>query len=186
VVAERAVPVIGNGDILTHYEARWRRTQSACASVMIGRAALIKPWIFGEIARDEQWLPSARERVGIYLRLVMFMKEHFGDDARGQKKAMYFLPWHLGFLCRYRPLPEATFGAAARLHPLLQSRLDAELAATPLERLLGDGRPATHEAIARALWEGGDESDVLARLEELALRSIPETCIHTEVATAQG
>ena len=30
------------------------------------------------------------------------MKEHFGDDAKGRKKAFYFLPWHCNFFCRYR------------------------------------------------------------------------------------
>ena len=41
-------------------------------------------------------------RVGIYYQLVSYMKEHFGDDAKGRKKAFYFLPWHFNFLCRYR------------------------------------------------------------------------------------
>ena len=41
-------------------------------------------------------------RVGIYYQLVSYMKEHFGDDAKGRKKAFYFLPWHFHFLCRYR------------------------------------------------------------------------------------
>lgn len=42
------------------------------------------------------------DRVGIYYQLVSYMKEHFGDDAKGRKKAFYFLPWHFNFLCRYR------------------------------------------------------------------------------------
>ena len=41
-------------------------------------------------------------RVGIYYQLVSYMKEHFGDDDRGRRKAFYFLPWHFNFLCRYR------------------------------------------------------------------------------------
>ncbi len=41
-------------------------------------------------------------RVGIYYQLVSYMKEHFGDDAKGRKKAFYFLPLHFNFLCRYR------------------------------------------------------------------------------------
>lgn len=41
-------------------------------------------------------------RVGIYYQLVRYMKEHFGDDAKGRKKAFYFLPWHFNFFCRYR------------------------------------------------------------------------------------
>jgi hypothetical protein len=30
------------------------------------------------------------------------MKEHFGDDELGKRKAFYFLPWHFDFLTRYR------------------------------------------------------------------------------------
>ncbi|PNH11073.1 tRNA-dihydrouridine(47) synthase [NAD(P)(+)]-like [Tetrabaena socialis] len=42
------LPVIGNGDILTHYEAVARLRESGCTAVMAGRGALIKPWIFQE------------------------------------------------------------------------------------------------------------------------------------------
>ena len=45
---------------------------------------------------------SAEERVGIYHRLVTLMKEYFGGDDKGRKKAFYFLPWHFDFFCRYR------------------------------------------------------------------------------------
>lgn len=42
------VSIIGNGDILTHYEARQRMEMSGVDGVMVGRGALIKPWIFDE------------------------------------------------------------------------------------------------------------------------------------------
>ncbi len=44
---------------------------------------------------------STSERVGVYRLLVSFMKEHFGDDARGRQKAWYFLPWHFDFFNRW-------------------------------------------------------------------------------------
>lgn len=186
LVAERGVPVIGNGDILTHYEARWRQHQSACASVMVGRGALIKPWIFDEIARGTDWRPTAEERVGVYLRLVSFMKEHFGADARGRKKAMYFLPWHLGFFCRYRPLPEAEWARAARLHPLLQSRPGHDADLPLLEQLLRDGRESVHAMVADALWDGADMGDVLSRLHRIAVEQPPSAQLPDEVATMHG
>ena len=61
-----------------------------------------RPWIFQEAKEGRELQLSARERVGIYRRLVAHMKEHFGDDAMGRRKAFYFLPWHFDFLCRYR------------------------------------------------------------------------------------
>lgn len=37
VAAAHAVPLIGNGDILTHYEARRRLDDHGCLAVMVGR-----------------------------------------------------------------------------------------------------------------------------------------------------
>lgn len=48
LAAERTFPLIGNGDILTHYEAADRAAGGGCHALMIGRGALIKPWIFQE------------------------------------------------------------------------------------------------------------------------------------------
>lgn len=43
------MPIIGNGDILTHYEAAGRAATGGCHALMVGRGALIKPWIFQEV-----------------------------------------------------------------------------------------------------------------------------------------
>jgi hypothetical protein len=40
------VPIIGNGDLLTHYEAEERAAARGCHAHMVARGALIKPWIF--------------------------------------------------------------------------------------------------------------------------------------------
>lgn len=173
LVSERSVPIIGNGDVLTHFEARRHLHESACASLMIGRGALIKPWLFAEIRRGEDWLPTVAERVDVYLRLVAFMKEHFGDDERGKKKASYFLPWHLSFLCRYRPLPETRFAEASLRHPLLQSRGESDRDLQPVERLLRDARESVHQAIAEVLWSSADLGESLSRLEALSA-DLPE------------
>ena len=51
------------------------------------------------------------------------MREGFGDDELGKRRFDEFFPWHLGFFCRYRPLPEDVFGGRPLDDPLLQSRL---------------------------------------------------------------
>ena len=172
VAAERGVPVIGNGDILTHYEARERMARSGVRSVMLARGALIKPWLFGELRSGRTWEPTAEERFFVVWRLVELLREHFGSDARGRARAMRFLPWHLGFFCRYRPLPEERFLPLAREHPLLQSRLEAVPFASPLGRLLADSRTGTHERLALELLDADTREDALERAERLA-RSVP-------------
>lgn len=86
-------------------QARRRLDGSGCLAVMTGRGALIKPWLFCEWAEGRDLDPDARERVGIYRRLVGHMRAYFGDDARGRSKAFYFLPWHFDFFVRYRCAP---------------------------------------------------------------------------------
>lgn len=53
-----ALPVIGNGDVLTWYEGQRRMTQPGMHAVMVGRGALIRPWIFQEF-KDVGGLPLA-------------------------------------------------------------------------------------------------------------------------------
>lgn len=168
VAAQRGVPVIGNGDILTHYEAEERRRRSGVRSVMIGRGALIKPWVFREIREGRAWEPSAEERFALLLRFAGMLREHFGADELGRRRALGFLPWHLGFFCRYRPLPEAEWGESARDHPLLQTRLPFGDALPPLERLLRDPRPETHEALAALLLDEADPDAALVAARGLA------------------
>ena len=166
VAAERGVPVIGNGDILTSYEARERRSRTGVRSVMLGRGALIKPWLFREIKDGTTWLPTPEERFSVLWRFVELMREHFGADERGVRRAMRFLPWHLNFFCRYVPLPEAEHAAAAREHPLLQSRLQAPPPGSALERLLGDARAESHQKLAEELLASASRDDA----HESALR----------------
>ncbi len=168
VAAERGVPVIGNGDILTVYEARERMARSGVRSVMVGRGALIKPWLFRELKTGQTWLPTAEERLFVLWRFVELQREHFGSDERGTRRAMRFLPWHLNFFCRYVPTPEETHAALAREHPLLQSRLQPPPAASPLERLLGDGRPSTHPPFAALLLAAGSLEEATDAAKRLA------------------
>ena len=49
VAANVRVPVVGSGDVTTAEEAIWRARTPGVAGVMIGRAAIMNPWIFGQI-----------------------------------------------------------------------------------------------------------------------------------------
>lgn len=87
------------------------------------------------------------------------------------------------FFCRYRPLPEAVYGATSLQQPLLQTRWDSvactELGETveglaPLERLLRCENEAAFGPIAEALWEAGSDADAVTALERLAAEGLAE------------
>ncbi len=155
-----AVPitVIGNGDILTHYEAEARKAQSGVDSLLIGRGALIKPWIFQELRESRTLNVSTTEEVGIYYQLAQYMKEHFGDDALGLKRSMNFLPWHFNFFHRYQYLPKEKYEARSLEHPLIQSRITDTQDDHPLFKVLRSSSEALHSRIAEALLSATSEA----------------------------
>ena len=66
------VPVIGNGDIASGEDVQKRRTQSKVTGVMIGRAAMMNPWVFTEakhyLATGEQPPPASAEQRFAFIR----------------------------------------------------------------------------------------------------------------------
>jgi tRNA-dihydrouridine synthase 3 len=117
-----SVPVIGNGDLLTWRDVKHHWETSGCASVMIGRGALIKPWIFREIIEQRDLLLEPAERVNLLREYRDLAIEHFGDDDHGLRRVREFLVWHLDFFNRYRPVPSERFSPED--HPLIQTRIE--------------------------------------------------------------
>ncbi len=71
--AVRHIPVIGNGDVATAADARRMFAQTGCDAVMIGRAALGRPWVFQQIAHELATgaplpAPSTQARAALALR----------------------------------------------------------------------------------------------------------------------
>jgi len=143
-----SIPVIGNGDLLTHWEIRERWEQSGCDSVMFARGALIKPWIFREAREQRSILLTGEERLALLRRYVELALEHFGSDDFGRGKVRQFLLWHLDFFCRYRPLPAAEHRTSTDQHPLIQTRHGRQAPPDSLEGLLERSDPAAHEHLA--------------------------------------
>ncbi len=48
------LPVIGNGDVTSREDCLAMFRQTGCDGVMIGRAAVVKPWLFAEVLGEKQ------------------------------------------------------------------------------------------------------------------------------------
>jgi tRNA-dihydrouridine synthase 3 len=144
VAAAVSVPVVGNGDLLFPHEIDAQRSRAGCAGVMVARGALIKPWIFREMAEGYRDL-TAEERLAIYRRYAALALEHWRDDERGRAAATEFVTWHLNFWCRYAPR------RADGSWPSMQGRESDEWATSGLDRLLARDDQAAHEWLARQL-----------------------------------
>jgi tRNA-dihydrouridine synthase 3 len=163
-----AMPIIGNGDIMTHYEATQRMQFSGVDACMVGRGALIKPWIFQEFKDRQEWEPALNDRVEIYYKLTSYMKDHFGTDDLGRKKASNFLPWHFSFFNRYQSYPEDSYREDSLSSPLIHRRIEVPEDASPLEILFHHSSEDAHIRIADTLWSSSDSADAIYQLRKLA------------------
>ncbi|KAK3916031.1 tRNA-dihydrouridine(47) synthase [NAD(P)(+)]-like [Frankliniella fusca] len=99
------VPLFGNGDILSYEDYKHvTEKYENIAGVMVGRGALIKPWIFTEIKEKRLWDISSRERLDILKKYVNYGLEHWGSDTKGVESTRRFLLEWLSFLHRYIPV----------------------------------------------------------------------------------
>lgn len=100
----KEIPLIGNGDVLSYEDyLEVRKASPNVASVMIGRGALIKPWIFKEIKEQKAYDISGQERFDVLKRYVNYGLEHWGSDTKGVETTRRFLLEWLSFFYRYVP-----------------------------------------------------------------------------------
>ncbi|KAL5252900.1 hypothetical protein ACHWQZ_G015609 [Mnemiopsis leidyi] len=96
------VTLFGNGDILSYED--YNMSQTFTDSVMIGRGALIKPWIFSEIKEQKHMDVSSTERVEMLKKFTRYGLEHWGTDTSGVEKTRRFMLEWMSFLYRYIPV----------------------------------------------------------------------------------
>jgi tRNA-dihydrouridine synthase B len=73
-----SIPVIANGDIDTPQKAKWVLEQTGADGIMIGRAAIGKPWIFHQMKEGNKGVESELVKA-VVLEHFDQMIAHYGD-----------------------------------------------------------------------------------------------------------
>jgi tRNA-dihydrouridine synthase 3 len=129
---KKMVPLIGGGDILNWEDVEEHRSKHGVDSFMIGRGALIKPWLFTEIKEKRHWDISASERFDMLRNFTNYGLDHWGSDARGVETTRRFLLEWLSFTCRYVPI-----GLLEQMPPKLNWRPRTYIGRSDMETKLG-------------------------------------------------
>ena len=127
---------IGNGDCYSPQQYYDQINNSGVNAVMVGRGALLKPWLFEEL--DPQANPSgtdidksATERLGYVEKFVRYGLDTWGSDEVGVGTTRRFLLEWLSFAHRYVPV-----GLLEYLPPRLNERPPPFKGRSDLETLL--------------------------------------------------
>lgn len=108
---------IGNGDVFSHEHYYDHINHAGVDGVMAARGALIKPWLFEEIAAGQYLDKSSSERLQMVERFCRYGLEAWGSDEIGVGQTRRFLLEWLSFACRYVPI-----GLLEYLPPNIQDR----------------------------------------------------------------
>jgi tRNA-dihydrouridine synthase 3 len=122
---------IGNGDVYSHTDYYTHLDGAQVDSVMIGRGALIKPWIFREIEAKQHLDPSSSDRLTYISDFVRYGLSAWGADERGIGTTRRFLLEWLSFTHRYIPT-----GLLETLPPKINERAPAFRGRNELETLM--------------------------------------------------
>ncbi|XP_050538477.1 tRNA-dihydrouridine(47) synthase [NAD(P)(+)]-like [Daktulosphaira vitifoliae] len=141
------IPVFSSGDIMSYEDYEKSKVEYPDISgVMIGRGALIKPWIFQEIKEKRHWDISSCERFEILKRFVNYGLEHWGSDTRGVETTRRFLLEWLSFCHRYIPV-----GILERVPQKVNERPPNYKGRNDLETLMASGNCADWIEISKML-----------------------------------
>lgn len=122
---------LGNGDCYSHVDYFKHIDEARVDSVMIGRGALIKPWLFEEIEKGQYLDKSASERLTYVEKFVRYGLDAWGSDELGLGFTRRFLLEWLSFAHRYVPV-----GLLERLPPNINERPPAYRGRNDLETLM--------------------------------------------------
>lgn len=126
----------GNGDAFVPEEYnRILSTSSTIDGMMVGRGALIKPWIFTELKNGQLWDISANERLDILKTYANLGMNCWGSDTVGVNTTRRYMCEWLSFLHRYVPV-----GLIEVLPQKLNQRPERFVGRNELETLMASDR----------------------------------------------
>ena len=113
-----SIPVIGNGDIKTCYDAKKMLEETGCDAVMIGRGCLGNPWLIRDCVN---YLEYGKEPIPVTIeeRFQMIEKHmNYLLQIKPEKVAILELRTHAAWYLKYVPhsnqLKQALFGAKTK------------------------------------------------------------------------
>ncbi|MEO6397020.1 MAG: tRNA-dihydrouridine synthase, partial [Tepidiformaceae bacterium] len=118
VVRAVRIPVTGNGDVTSLAEARRMIGETGCANVMIGRAALGRPWVFDETYESLSFEQKWEYRGRVIRRHCELIMER-SDVRHWQTQMRKHLAWYT----------EGTFEAASTRDRIFRSKTQEEVLA---------------------------------------------------------
>ena len=116
VAAPSGLPLVGNGDVFSFKDYERHMRGGTLATCMIGRGALIKPWVLTEIKERRVWDISASERLAIFGDFARHGLEHWGSDERGVETTRRFMMEWMSYTHRYVPVGLLESGVAQKMH----------------------------------------------------------------------
>ncbi|KAI0080450.1 zinc finger dihydrouridine synthase [Panus rudis PR-1116 ss-1] len=128
------IPIFGGGDCFSSQDYWEKMENCGVDGIMVGRGALIKPWIFTEIKEKREWDISATERLELVRKYAEYGLNHFGSDTTGVNTTRRYLCEALSFQYRYVPI-----GLLEHLPPRINDRAPPFKGRNELETLLASG-----------------------------------------------
>jgi tRNA-dihydrouridine synthase B len=104
------IPVTGNGDVKSMSDARRMAAETGVESVMIGRGAMGKPWVFDESFEDLSPAGKYEYQSRVIDRHMPLIMDHFPEKV-GLIQMQRHLSWYAGGRDRVRTFRVELFGA---------------------------------------------------------------------------
>lgn len=145
---------IGNGDIFNPEDYNNRlKDHPEFSTLMVGRGALIKPWIFSEFKTGKLYDISSSERFEMLKKFSNYGLEHWGSDTQGVNQTRRYLCEWQSFLYRYVPV-----GIIETLPQRINTRPETFVGRDELETLMSSNSAADWVKISEMILGPAPES----------------------------